>query len=109
MRYAPLAILCALATAAAAYPDKSLIRRQIRVNMPRFKYCYEKALAKNPGLEGRVIAKFAIGKDGSVVEASASGLPDVNECIAAVVKTIKFAPTGGGVMQVNYPFLFQSR
>ena len=108
MRLAPLAVVCALVTVAAAYPDKSPIRRAIRAEMGRFRACYEAALVKDPKLEGKVVAKFTIGAKGDVVESTAEGMPAIDACIAGVIKTIKF-PAYGSVMVVNYPFAFAPR
>ena len=108
MRIAPLAVLCLLAATAAAYPDKSPIRRAIRAQMGRFRGCYEQALLKDPKLEGKVVAKFTIGVKGDVVESTAEGMPAIDACVAGVIKTIKF-PAYGSVMIVNYPFAFAPR
>ncbi len=108
MRLAPLAVVCALATVAAAYPDKSPIRRAIRAQMGRFRACYENALLKDPKLEGKVVAKFTIGVKGDVVDSTATGMPPIDSCIADVIKTIKF-PAYGSTMVVNYPFAFAPR
>ena len=108
MRLAPVAVVCLLAATAAAYPDKSPIRRAIRAQMGRFKSCYEQALLKDPKLEGTVVAKFSVGPKGDVVESTASGMPAIDACIAGVVKTIKF-PAYGNVVQINYPLAFAPR
>jgi len=108
MRLAPVAVVCLLAATAAAYPDKSPIRRAIRAEMGRFRACYEAALAKNPTLEGTVVARFTIGAKGDVVESTAEGMPAIDPCVARVIKTIKF-PAYGSVMQVSYPFAFAPR
>ena len=109
MRLVPLALVCAAVTAAAAYPDLSPIRREIRAHMAQFRGCYEKALQKNPKLEGKVVAKFGIDKNGDVVEASAEGMPEIDACITSVVKTLKFPAGYRKVIQVNYPFVFNVR
>lgn len=108
MRLAPLAVVCALATAASAYPDKSPIRRAIRAQMGRIRACYETALVKDPKLEGNVVVKFSVGPKGDVIESTASGMPAIDSCIAGVIKTIKF-PAYGNVVQINYPFAFAPR
>ncbi|MBL0219355.1 MAG: AgmX/PglI C-terminal domain-containing protein [Myxococcales bacterium] len=111
MRLAPLVILCGLATSAGAYPDTSLIRRQIRVHLREIRACYEKALVKEPKLEGRVVATFTIGKTGAVTASKAEGLPAIDGCIAGVIRTIKFPPSppSKGFINVSYPFVFQPR
>jgi hypothetical protein len=109
MRLAPLALICAAVTSAAAYPDMSPIRREIRVHMAQFRGCYERALLKNPKLEGRVTAKFSIIANGDVADASAEGMPEINGCITDVVRTLKFPAGYRKVIQINYPFEFRLR
>lgn len=89
--------------------DKNIIRRYIRRQLPRIKYCYEKQLLVKPGLSGDVITQFQISPQGSVLNATASGVhPDVSNCVADVVKSIVFPkPKGGGLVQVKYPFTFR--
>lgn len=108
MRLAPLAVVCALVTVASAYPDKSPIRRAIRAEMGRFRACYEKALLKDPKLEGKVVAKFTIDAKGTVNQVTAEGMPAIDACVAGVIKTIQF-PAYGSVMQISYPFAFAPR
>lgn len=103
-----MAVVCLLAASAAAYPDKSPIRRAIRAQMGRFRACYEAALVKDPKLAGNVVAKFTIDVKGDVVESTAEGMPPIDRCIADVVKTIKF-PAYGSVVKINYPFAFAPR
>ncbi len=88
--------------------DKNLISYVLAKNMAKIRYCYEQALATTPKLEGRVVAHFTIGPDGHVTDASASGLANVDDCIARMIKTFEFpAPTGGSV-SVTYPFVFKA-
>jgi hypothetical protein len=108
MRLAPVAVVCLLAATAGAYPDKSPIRRAIRAEMGRFRACYERALVKDPKLEGKVVAKFTIDAKGNVADATAEGMPPIDACIAGVIKTIKF-PAYGSTMVVSYPFAFAPR
>lgn len=111
MRLTSLAILCAATATAAAYPDTSLIRREIRAHLREFHACYTKALADNPKLEGRVVATFTIGPTGAVTRSTAEGLPGVDACVAAVIRTLKFPPSppSKGPINVSYPFVFQPR
>ncbi|MEO7092442.1 MAG: AgmX/PglI C-terminal domain-containing protein [Polyangiales bacterium] len=111
MRLLPIAILCALGASAAAYPDFSPLKREIRAHMRELRGCYERALQKNPKLEGRVVATFLIGPGGKVVESTASGLPGVDACVASVISRIKFTapPKSKGTIRVSYPFVFQPR
>jgi outer membrane biosynthesis protein TonB len=111
MRLYSIAILCALATPAAAELDKSIIRGNIRAHMREFRACYEKALEKNPKLEGMVTASFVIIGNGTVEESTATGLPGVDACVAKAVSRIKFPalPRSKGTVKVNYPFEFRPR
>jgi hypothetical protein len=87
--------------------DKAIIRRHIKLNIDKIKYCYEKQLLAKPELDGTVTVSFFISPTGSVNASVGSGLdPTVANCVADVVGAIKFpAPSAGGV-QVNYPFTF---
>ncbi len=89
--------------------DKNIIRRYIRRKLPRIKYCYEKQLLVNQGLEGTVVSAFIIQPNGTVTASKASGMPpEVSDCVAEVIGTIQFPkPRGGGIVQVRYPFNFR--
>lgn len=101
-----LSILACVAVGEASSLDKDLVRKPIRAKMEQFRACYEKALEKNPTLEGKVVVKFVIGKDGRVIESMGSGLPVVKDCVANVVKTIVFRTNKRDVITVSYPFYF---
>lgn len=88
-----------------------VIRRIVRANIPRIRYCYEKGLTKNPELAGKLNVKFTIGKDGAVVSAETTGSTigdaEVLSCAANVFKQMSFpSPEGGGVVTVTYPMVF---
>ncbi len=86
----------------------AIIRRVIRRNINRFRYCYEKQLIKQPRLVGRVTTKFTIGANGRVSKASVTGMPiSVSRCIKKAMLAMKFpSPKGGGIVNVSYPFFF---
>ncbi len=111
MRLLPVAILCALGASAAAYPDLSPIRAEIRAHLREVRACYERALEKNPKLEGLVTASFTIVGNGTVEDSTASGLPGVDTCVAKVMSKLKFPrpPRPPGAIKVNYPFAFRPR
>jgi hypothetical protein len=89
--------------------DKNIIRRYIRRQLARIKYCYEKQLLVNQGLQGTVVTNFVINGDGSVSNSKAGGVNgDVSSCVADVISSIQFPkPKGGGIVQVRYPFNFR--
>ncbi|MBL4634344.1 MAG: AgmX/PglI C-terminal domain-containing protein [Kofleriaceae bacterium] len=88
--------------------SRTIIRRVIRRNINRFRYCYEKQLRLQPRLSGRVSATFTIGANGRVSKASATGMPtSVSRCVKMAILRMQFpAPQGGGVVKVSYPFFF---
>jgi len=93
--------------------DKEVIRRVIRKHTNEVRYCYQKALSKNPDLTGRVVVQFTINKDGqvvlSVVEKSTLGHAPTERCIAKAARGWRFPkPTGGGIVIVSYPFVLRS-
>lgn len=90
--------------------DKAEIRRAIKQNISAISACYDKALPNSPGLAGRMLVQFFIDPSGTVTHSSASGIdPVVDQCVADVIRGIKFpAPKGGGGVQVNYPFNFSA-
>jgi outer membrane biosynthesis protein TonB len=81
--------------------------------MPRFRNCYELALARDPSLAGKVTTAIVIGPDGGVAEArvAESTLTDaeLHTCLNGVSLALRFAPPkGGGKVFVTYPFVFSS-
>jgi tetratricopeptide (TPR) repeat protein len=82
----------------------------VRQNFGRFRLCYEEGLKRNPNLEGRVSARFVIGRDGSVQNASNGGsdIPDsgVVSCVLAAFPGLSFPQPEGGIVTVTYPILF---
>ena len=85
--------------------DRDDLRRIVRAVQPKILECYTNALAKNPELEGMLATTFLIKIDGTVTDATASGVaPDVAKCVAGVLSKLVFPkPTGGGGVQVTYP------
>jgi Ca-activated chloride channel family protein len=89
--------------------DKNVIRRYVRMRLNAIRYCYERARLKEPTLAGTVTVHFAIDKTGMVVQARADGMkhPVVENCIADVVRRIRFPATDEGLVQITYPFVLQ--
>ncbi|HEX8796558.1 MAG TPA: AgmX/PglI C-terminal domain-containing protein [Polyangiaceae bacterium] len=86
-----------------------VIQRIVRQNMGRFRYCYERALDSNPTLQGRVVTRFVIGRDGSVAfsadEPGETAFPDagVVSCIVRAFGALSFPQPEGGTVHVIYP------
>ena len=91
--------------------DKEIIRRVIRDHMQDVRACYEAQLRHDRTLGGTIRVMFTIGATGSVVasevEETTINNKLVNDCIVQAVRNWKFPPPeGGGVVIVNFPFLF---
>jgi len=86
------------------------INRVVKARAGVFRACYQKELNRTPGLGGKLVVKFKIGADGSVLAASPTGGSTlsndaVQSCISSNVMRLKFPPKGG-VANVVYPFVF---
>jgi hypothetical protein len=91
-----------------------IIRRVIHSHRDQIKYCYSQELTRNPNLAGKVSIKFTISPKGFVQQASVSGTTlrnaSVERCITDKIRTWKFPePKGGGIVIVNYPFIFTAQ
>ncbi|HJL18232.1 MAG TPA: AgmX/PglI C-terminal domain-containing protein, partial [Sandaracinaceae bacterium LLY-WYZ-13_1] len=89
------------------------IQGVIRRHLDAIRFCYEQRLAQDPDLAGRVTVRFEISPEGRVRTArvSASTLNDaaVERCVVRQVRRWRFPPPrGGGLVRVNYPFVFRS-
>jgi hypothetical protein len=86
-----------------------VIQRVVRQNYGRFRSCYEMGLRTNPNLTGRVTARFVIGRDGAVTNASNGGgdLPDsaVTSCVVSAFYGLSFPAPEGGIVTVSYPIM----
>ncbi len=93
--------------------DMETIRRVIRRHANEYRYCYEKQLNVKRDLQGKIKVKFTIAGNGSVIAATISESSmkdrDVESCLVSKVKRWVFpAPKGGGIVIVNYPFIFKA-
>lgn len=92
--------------------DRAVIDAYIKRNLAKIRWCYEKELNKDPKLFGKIVINFIISKTGQVssskVQRSTMGNENVESCVADQIKKIRFpAPKGGGIVIVNYPFVFK--
>jgi len=93
--------------------ERSVIDAYIRMNLAKVRWCYEKELAKTPNIFGRIKINFTITKTGAVrkskVLRTTMGNAAVEKCVARQIKKIRFPkPKGGGIVVVNYPFVFKN-
>ena len=92
--------------------DAETIRRVIRRRRNEYRSCFDEGRAKDRGLQGKVIIRFTIAGNGSVIAASVAestlGSAPVEECLTSKIRRWVFpAPRGGGIVIVNYPFAFE--
>lgn len=85
------------------------IQRVVRLNFGKFRMCYEDQLKTNPSLQGRVVTKFMIGRDGSVIAAQDGGSDMPNQqvvsCIVRSFQNLSFPTPEGGNVTVTYPLI----
>jgi hypothetical protein len=92
--------------------DKNIIRRYIRQKLPQIEYCYQKQLTVKPDLAGTITTQFTINGNGAVISVKGGGMGnrDVEGCVEEAIRSIQFPkPTGGGFVNVTYPFTFRSQ
>lgn len=101
-------IRASTATVGPAYP-KAVIHRVIRRERRAIRQCFLPALEREPGLAGRVVLRFSIGRDGRVrspaIESSTLGSSEVERCIVRQSRRWAF-PEPWATMHVRYPFDF---
>lgn len=92
--------------------DPEIIRRVVREHAGQVRYCYEAELTRTPGIAGKVTMKWVIDSSGKVTQANTADTQmnnaRVQGCLAARIKGWTFPkPKGGGIVVVNYPFVFK--
>lgn len=91
--------------------DDEELRGQIRRFQRRVQRCYERGLASNPSLAGRVELEFRVETSG---QTSGARLPTnelgdaVGNCIIAEARRLRFPPPEGGSVVVRQRFVLQS-
>ncbi|MCO4773104.1 MAG: AgmX/PglI C-terminal domain-containing protein [Deltaproteobacteria bacterium] len=93
--------------------DKSVIDRIVKKHLPQIRYCYQRRLQTYPDMAGKLTMKFVVGSDGRVssaaVKSSTLGDTVVEDCVQARFLRMVFPkPAGGGIVIVNYPFVFKA-
>lgn len=97
-------------TVTAGLPPE-VVMRITRQNSGRFRLAYGRGLKRNPKLAGRVVVRFTIGPDGSVLQASDAGssLTDstvIHDVVRSFVDLSFPTPEGGPVI-VTLPLDFE--
>ncbi len=93
--------------------SKRKIRKTVRSIMPQIRVCFEDQLRGNPDLHGRLDLRWLISWTGvtSGVSVVNNELNDgVADCVVDVIRMLEFGrPKNGGVVVVNYPFVFRQQ
>ncbi|MBO4351473.1 MAG: AgmX/PglI C-terminal domain-containing protein [Proteobacteria bacterium] len=93
--------------------DKRIIQKVVRDHQGEFRACYERELNKIKGLNGRVVLFWLISPQGDVtktiVKETSLKNQTVEQCLIKSVNHWRFpAPKGGGIVGVEYPFVFNA-
>lgn len=82
----------------------------VRSHLGVVKGCFERGLALQPGLAGRILVDFRIGQAGRVTAVSSKSTldaPAVESCVVEAIPRWQFpTPTDGQPIDVTYPFVF---
>jgi hypothetical protein len=88
------------------------VRQVVRDHFGDFRSCYERGLARNPDLRGKVMARFVIGRTGKVENVSDAGsdMPDakVTACVLEAFYGLRFDAPDSGIVIVVYPIMLSA-
>ncbi len=90
--------------------DQDSLQRTLRRKRADIERCYERALAGDPELSGRILIEFTIGSDGRVSSATLrenSVGSSVGSCIEGRVRRWRFDPPEGGNATVRVPYILE--
>jgi hypothetical protein len=96
----------------AGFCKEKDILRVVNARQRGIQYCYEKELARNPELNGKVTMAWRVMMDGKVakviVEKSTLGNKTVEGCMKRQIQRWRFAKPEGGMCQIRFPFVFNA-
>ncbi|MFB6373137.1 MAG: AgmX/PglI C-terminal domain-containing protein [Bradymonadaceae bacterium] len=98
-------------TAGRGSLDSGSIRNVIKRYASRIQRCYERQLKKDNSAGGKVIVSFTIGRAGRVTTSSSKTDTvggGVGQCVADVIKSLRFPRPDGGEVMVNKTFVFEA-
>ena len=94
--------------------DRETVRRVIAGYRGKIRICYDRSLAGNPNLGGRITYEWVISKNGPVdraaVARSTASSGTLEQCVRSVIQSMIFpkAPNGSST-KVIYPFEFLAK
>jgi hypothetical protein len=91
--------------------DEAQVIATVRKRLPAIRNCYEKGLAHDPALTGKLSVQFTIGTSGRVTASKAVtdslGNPSVTSCVLTKFKGFTFDKPEGGSITFVYPLMFK--
>ncbi|MCI5072776.1 AgmX/PglI C-terminal domain-containing protein [bacterium] len=89
------------------------IAKVVQSHLSEIRYCYEKGLLQDPGLSGKIVAKWTINPGGSVsqsgIKSSSVRNASVHSCLTGEITSWGFPkPRNGASVLVTFPFVFNS-
>jgi hypothetical protein len=94
----------------AGFCREADVQRVVNARRSGISYCYEKELARDPGLGGKVTMSWRIDVDGKTtrvaVVSSTLADKDVEGCMVRNIERWTFPKPEGDMCQVSYPFTF---
>ena len=91
--------------------DTEIVSARIQASADAITACYDRELARDPNLRGRLHIEFRLMPDGSVIDVIAiqnSLTPVVASCVTAIIGGFQFSPGPvGGSILYRYPFEFE--
>jgi FHA domain len=92
--------------------DRGEIQKVVNAHLYQVQGCYERQLAKDPSLGGKISYEWDVGATGGVsnvrVGRSTVHSTEVTTCIQSAIQGWKFPAPQGGSVTVTYPFAFSS-
>jgi hypothetical protein len=88
--------------------DVEIVRRVLRREQNRHRYCYGKSLLGERPPSGRKLnVTFEIAADGKTTAVRVEGISDeVENCVAAMMRRMQLPPARGGVVTVTLGMTF---
>ncbi len=97
-------------TAGTGSLDENNLRSVLRRRQRDIERCYERGLAQNPQLRGRLVIQFTVGEGGRVTDARLrenSVSDSVGTCIVGQVRRWRFDEPQGGSVTVRRPYILE--
>ncbi len=92
--------------------DRGEIQKVVNAHLYQIQGCYERQLAKDPSLSGKIAFDWDVGVTGGVsnvrVGRSSVHSVEVTTCIQSAIQGWRFPAPQGGSVTVTYPFAFSS-